>query len=157
MTVTVTRTPDEIAERIKAAEASLSDPMGWRCEVLTEALPFEYAQAYLLPGVTPEQWAEAQANHQDAESYYAFALTKMTNHRGLSASRSVDKLREYAWLAGRDDVVAAMDAAPYEQYGAPQVKAYADGMGFAWPGTDDLNNMAAGLPCTPGCVNGCGQ
>lgn len=156
MTTTITRTPDEIVAQIRAFEADGSDPMGWRCEVLTDALPFEHAQPFLLPGVTPEQWAEAQASHMDAESYYRFALTKMSNHRGISANRSVDKLRSFAWLAGRDDVVDAMDAAEYAQYGAPQVKAYAEGMGFPWPDDEDLNNMAAGRLCTPGCVLGCG-
>ena len=69
----------------------------------------------------------------------------------------MEKLIEYAWLLGRDDVVAAMEAAEYTNYGAPKVKAFAEGMGFPWP-TDDpgLTRMADGLPCADDCLNGCG-
>ncbi|WP_301547102.1 hypothetical protein [Micromonospora sp. C95] len=57
-------------------------------------------------------------------------------------TRSVDKLGELAWLLGRDDIVAAMDHAGYPMYGAPKVKAFADG--FGWPFLDDLDGDEAG-------------
>ena len=92
-----------------------------------------------------------------ASRYLDFAIGKIRNHRGISASRSVDKLTEYAWLLGRDDVVTAMEAADYPQYGAPKVKAFAEGMGWEWPSTPDLARMSQGLPCEDTCADGCGQ
>lgn len=88
-----------------------------------------------------------------------FAVVKILGHRGISANRSVDRLREYAWLMGRDDLMSAMDAAEFPQYGAPIVKAFADAMGwpFGDPGDEVLARMASGEPCTDGCEEGCGQ
>lgn len=89
--------------------------------------------------------------------YFPFACEKATDHRGISASRSVEKLTEFAWAAGFDDAVAAMDAAPYQNYGAPQLHALAQAVdGLVWPDTEALNNMSAGEPCQPGCEQGCG-
>lgn len=74
----------------------------------------------------------------------------------------MDKLGELAWLLGRDDIVVAMDHAGYPMYGAPKVKAFADG--FDWPFLDDLDGddrpalarMAEGQQCDPqGCERGC--
>ena len=71
---------------------------------------------------------------------------------------SVEKLTEYAWLLGRDDVVATMNRADYVQYGAPKVKAFALGLGLPWPEDDEeLERMAYGEPCQPGCEGGCGR
>lgn len=86
-----------------------------------------------------------------------FALGKILNHRGISASRSVDQLTEYAWLLGRDDVVQAMQDAAYPQYGAPKVKAFGEGLGLEWPGTEPMRRMADGLPCSDDCWQGCGR
>jgi hypothetical protein len=84
--------------------------------------------------VTAEDWAKNAIERGSvvdaARDYYHFALGKIADERGISAERSVVKLREYAWLMGRDDVVDAMDAAPYPQYGAPKVAAFGEGFGF---------------------------
>jgi len=89
--------------------------------------------------------------------YLEFAIGKIQGHRGISAGRSVDKLREMAWLLGRDDVMAAMDKADYQNYGAPKIKAFAEGMGLPWPDDEDLARMALGYPCTDDCEGGCRQ
>jgi hypothetical protein len=153
--MTVKRTQDEIAERIRAVKDS--DFFGFRREVLLDALDFEHARPFLVEGATSTDWRQVTEVEQAARDYYAFALDKIRDHRGISASRSVDKLTEYAWLLGRDDVVAAMDAAPYPQYGAPKVKAFADGFELAWPDSDDMTRMANGESCTPTCDEGCGS
>jgi hypothetical protein len=84
--------------------------------------------------VTDEEWDDVRSDPADIENaaraYYLFALGKIDNERGISAERSVIKLREYAWLAGRDDVVAAMDAADYTPYGAPKVALFGQAFGF---------------------------
>lgn len=155
--MTSTRTPAEIVARI--ADPHTDDWGGFVREVLVPYLPFTDAQQFLKDGVTAEDWTPEPADGvaDAAQSYYDFALLKIRNHRSLSADRSVAKLREYAWLLGRDDAVAAMDQADYRNYGAPKVKAFAAVLGYPWPGDEDLNRMAAGESCWPDCEDGCGR
>lgn len=152
------RTQEEILGRIEAVNDD--DMFGFRREVLIEALDYEHARPFLKPSVTAEDWAGIQVCACDREAaardYYKFALGKIENHRGISANRSVDKLREHAWLLGRDDVVAAMDAAEYPQYGAPKIAAFAAGLGLAWPDDVAMVRMSSGLPCEDDCAEGCG-
>lgn len=153
----MTRTQDEIAARVR--EIQEGDLFGWRLEVLLPALDFEHAREFLKPEATKERWEEARHGNDleaAAKSYYDFAIGKIRDHRGISAERSVLKLTEFAWLLGRDDVIAAMDAAPYPEYGAPKVKAFGQGLGLAWPDEPALTRMAAGEPCRTVCMEGCG-
>lgn len=153
------RTQEEILARIEAV--AKDDMFGFRREVLLVALDYENARPFLKPETTNEVWSGIQVCPCDwesaARSYYDFALGKIEDHRGISASRSVDKLREYAWLLGRDDVIEAMDAAEYPQYGAPKVKAFAATFGLEWPDGETFRRMAEGLPCTDDCDEGCSQ
>ena len=151
---TASRTQDEIVARIKQVAAD--DWLGFRQEVLIGALDFEHAKPFLKPETTAEGWKPSDIE-DDARGYLDFAVGKIVDHRGISASRSVDKLTEYAWLLGRDDVVAAMDGAHYPQYGAPKVKAFADGMGWSWPADADLARMANGGSCSDDCQSGCSR
>jgi len=155
---TAIRTQEQILVRIE--QVSGDDWLGFAVEVLVDALDYEHAKPYLKEGVTAEAWSvrlNGQTVEDQAKGYLEFAIGKIEDHRGISATRSVSKLTEYAWLLGRDDVVAAMDGAHYPQYGAPKVKAFADGMGWPWPDQPDLARMAEGLPCEPGCASGCGS
>lgn len=154
------RTQDEILARFQAAD----DMFGFAREVLIEAMTPETVLRFNPDATIGDDWTAWSAADVKAKalSYLDFAIEKATGHRGLSAERSVTKLREFAWLLGRDDVVAAMDAAEYPQYGMPKVKAFADGM--RWPFSAEtsweqraLNRMAQGLPCTDDCGEGCGQ
>lgn len=153
------RTQDEIAARLKTLSIG-EDVLGFRSEVLISVLDFEHAAPFLAPDTTGGEWDKIRvrpdAVEDRARDYYAFALTKIEGHRGISASRSVDKLTEYAWLLSRDDVVDAMAAADFPQYGAPKVKAFADGFGEDWPTERWAVRMAEGLPCESGCEMGCG-
>lgn len=127
----LTRTSTEIFARAQAAD----DIFGWAQEVLLPYCDYATVLPILNDGVTSVDWAEAANDPEKigdaARSYYEFALGKIADRRGISAERSVIKLREFAWLMGRDDVVAAMDAAPYPEYGAPKVAAFGAGFGFA--------------------------
>lgn len=152
------RTQQEILDRI----ASLTDDaLGFQFEVLVESLEYDHALPYLIEGTTQKAWESERRPLQGeylgsvAEGYLDFAIQKIIDHRGISAGRSVQKLREYAWLLGRDDVVAAMDAADYPQYGAPKVKAFAIGMGYSWPSEPMLERMAEGGYCIDYCDGGC--
>lgn len=153
--MTTTRTQDEVLARMAAAEED--DFFGFKREVLVMALDYEHAKPYIKEGTTEAEWPPTDFA-AEAAGYLQFAIEKILDHRGISANRSVDKLTEYAWILGRDDVVAAMDEADYPQYGAPKVKAFADGMGLPWPADDaGLARMVQGVECEPGCVSGCGR
>jgi len=137
-----TRTQTEISDRA----ADVDDPFGWACEVLLYQLDYDAIRPVLADGVTADDWAAARASELNVETaaraYLLFAVGKADDERGISAERSVIKLREYAWLLGRDDVITAMDAAPYPPYGKPTLRAFADGMGY--PLTTDIAEEA---PC----------
>ncbi|MEU7617265.1 hypothetical protein AB0B27_14395 [Micromonospora rifamycinica] len=155
------RTQEEIVTRVWALRANREDIFGFREEVLVEALDLDYARQVITPR-HPEAWTRRIDHETYARDYLRFAVGKIIDHRGNSASRSVDKLGELAWLLGRDDIVAGMDRVGYPMYGAPKVKAFADG--FGWLFLDDfdgdtrvaLARMAEGQQCDPqGCERGC--
>ncbi|MFD8075864.1 hypothetical protein ACFV3E_24810 [Streptomyces sp. NPDC059718] len=127
---TVARSQDDIIARAQSAD----DMFGWSQEVLLAYVDYDHARPFLHDNFTAEQWTEYAEDpakvHDAAHAYYVFALGKIEDERGISAERSVIKLREYAWLMGLDDVVAAMDAAEYAPYGTPKVEAFAAGLGF---------------------------
>lgn len=129
--MSVTRASAEIFARAQAAD----DGFGWARGLLLAYCDYETVRPLLTDGVTADDWAKIADNPErvgeSARSYHLFALGKIAAKRGISAERSVIKLREYAWLMGRDDVVAAMDAAPYGHYGAPKVAAFGEGFGYA--------------------------
>lgn len=158
------RTNEEIVDRIaNYRDRSPDDMLGFGLDVLVMALPFDAAKPLLANDVAEEDWNQEVDTEKSAVDYLRFALEKAENHRGISADRSVRKIREYAWLMGRDDAVTAMDDAPYENYGVPMLRAFATTVGGAayavWherAGTM-LANMAGGLPCEPGCTEGCGR
>lgn len=155
----MTRTQEEIAARVEAVKDD--DTFGFKLEVLIAALDFEHARPYLRAEVTAEEWAKQQLCACDFESeardYYKFALGKIRDHRGISTTRSVEKLTEFAWLLGRDDVIERTQNLAYEQYGAPKVKAWGEAFGMEWPTEEAMVRMASGLPCVEGCVSGCGS
>lgn len=163
MTAVTTRTQEEIIDRF--TEAADDDMFGWRREVLAAAMDQE-AMRQVFPEIPPKLPLAAPSKpdtEAEAREYLAFAVEKILDHRGISASRSVVKLAEFSWLLGRDDVVAAMDAAEYAQYGAPQVRAFAEGMGWNWlpdnnPGDREaVELMSLGRLCEDECAAGCGQ
>ncbi|MFC4148645.1 hypothetical protein ACFO0M_20520 [Micromonospora mangrovi] len=152
------RTQEEIVTRVWALRANRGDVFGFREEVLVEALDLDHARQVITPR-HPVEWAQRVDHETYARGYLDFAVGKILDHRGNSASRSVDKLSELAWLLGRDDIVAAMDHAGYPMYGAPKVRAFADGFGWPFLDGDDglaLARMADGQQCDPqGCERGC--
>lgn len=150
------RSQNEIVARI--AVVADDDWMGNRRDVLVSALDYDHAKPFLKEGVGADDWKQDTDAVAKSRDYLEFAIGKATDHRGLSANRSVEKLGEWAWLAGRDDVVTAMDAADYQNYGVPKLKAFAEGMGFDWPtGQPDLDRMALGFACGSEYDCGCGQ
>ncbi|WFE41918.1 hypothetical protein [Micromonospora sp. WMMD998] len=157
------RTQEQILARFKAITDGGTDWMGFRRDVLLSAMDVETLCKAVPDGnIDVDRWVPIDPEHE-AREYLTFAIGKAVDHRGISASRSVDKLREYAWLLGRDDIVQAMEDAEYEQYGVPKLKAFAVGLGWPWPADGDgwqekaLARMAEGMPCSEDCYDGCGQ
>ncbi|MEU8332177.1 hypothetical protein AB0J14_35210 [Micromonospora arborensis] len=163
----IPRTQDEVLHRINQCAAN-DDLFGFHRGLLINALDIDHARPFLQPGITAQQWNRHRWDgHAGAEAYGReylwFAVHKVLNHRSGSASRAVNKLTELAWLLGREDVVTAVNAAPYPMYGAPKITVFAEGLG--WPlhsraqdpdGRAAFTRMAAGQPCSPdGCDWGC--
>ena len=163
MTETTTALPRTDAEILARKEvAAEEDPFGFRFEVLLNSLSYDAVKPILKPGVGPEDWTPdltVEAVTESARTYLTFGIGKIIDHRGVSAWRTVAKLREFAWLLGRDDVVTLMDDTAFAQYGAPKVKAFAVAMDWAdlWPtDNDDLDRMSRGLRCNADYACGCG-
>lgn len=139
------RTVDEIRAR-------LNDPA--RAETLS-LFDFgkEVLESRFLEGgglLTDEQTKE------EAISYLHFAFDKAIHHRGISASRSVQKMREYAWLLGLEEAVKFSEQdSNYINYGVPILKNMAKALGVELP--KEIASWEDGQPCYPGCSNGCGK
>lgn len=160
-TETNLRSQDEIVTRIQAIQTGASLDAIYQWQVLVTPLDFEHGAQFCRSDATAEEWGEpltAEEVLKEAREYLDFAIGKIVGHRGISASRSVAKLTEWAWLLCRDDIVEAMKAAEYKNYGAPKVRAFAQAFGW-WPESPDeaLTRMADGQPCRPDCDEGCGR
>ncbi len=156
----IMRTQAEIATRCEGAK---SDMFGFALGVLVNYLDFEHARPFLKPEATADDWRAAgcpkspDAIEPDLREYMEFAWGKALDHRGLSASRSIDKLAEWIWLMCRDDVSAAFELAEYPQYGVPKLHIACTMLGLPIPDNDAIKRMAEGESCEPGCRNGCGS
>lgn len=157
------RTDAEIVAQVKAIQAG--DFFGFEAEPLIHRLDFATAMAagFLKEDATEEAWGDPKPRNgdglrQEAKDYLSFAFGKAEDHRGLSAGRSVAKMRAYLWLMGNDAALAEYDAAPYRNYGVPQLLVAAKHLGVEAPPDDTpLGRMGRGLSCHEGCDDGCGS
>lgn len=166
------RTQDEIADRAREQSAKFFD---FWAEVLLCFLDYDHAKPLIKPEFTREQW-DAMDNSVGGDAprhprvltefdipeqmagYMRFAWGKVSDHRGISAGRSVEKLAALAWLLGDDDVVAfAEDSANYPQYGAPILRHICERYGLPIPDDEHLQRMMQGERCTDDCEEGCGE
>lgn len=131
--MTITRTQDEILARINdiATLEREQDMFGKRREVLIYALTAEAAVAngFIKDGVTAEDllsgvepWTGPDGTLDRAREYLDFAVMKIADERGLSASRSVDAFQEYVWLLTDDSTEAVYLTVDYAPYGQPQIE-----------------------------------
>lgn len=152
------RTQAEIVTKIEGS----SDFLGFDRDVYIGFLDYEHVRKFLKEGVTREEWDDARTelNRESIlasmREYMDFAWGKVRDHRCISASRSVDKMRAWAWLLGDEQLLAEIEAAEYTNYGAPKLAAICYYMGWPVPGDSAITNMVAGRPCVPGCCEGCG-
>lgn len=157
------RTQDEIVARIH--ELRDQELFGFGRGVLLGYLDFEHAKIFQgeFKDIAPEGW-DAEHPESDrtdahviarAHDYNDFAWDKVSDHRSNSAMRNIDKMRAWAWLLGKDDVIAAAEEVSYAPYGAPQLRVLCEGLGFSVPNDPGLHRMADGQPCRPDCDWGC--
>jgi hypothetical protein len=144
------RTREEIRARLAAVRDL--DPFGFALSDFGIYLPEEVAKGIADKAEEPP---EAEEMLKQAREYLPFAFDKAVNHRGLSAMRSVLHLMNWAWLGGRDDLVAfADDDDDYPRYGVPVLIKFATELGVPLP--DEIASWPGGgrEPCRPGC-EGC--
>src|SRR5216117_1530355 len=144
------RTQDEIVQKYKDS----SDLFGFEGEVLMAYLDIEHLRPLCKDGADLSTWTPDPLTReqllQDMAKYMMFAWDKVRNHRGLSAGRSILKMKAWLWLLG-DDVLLkfAEDEHNYPNYGAPILKKICDkyGAGLTTPLNGRLLRMAEGRPC----------
>ena len=160
------RTQDEIVARYKAGAGHLFDFAG---DVLMDFLDYEHGAALFKTPPSREEY-EADIGNFDGfgpptgrtrpipasdrdhillamRHYAAFGWTKIADHRGISASRTVQKFDAWLWLLGDDEACAwCNDDALYAPYGAPILKRICEKYGFDVP-SDQLGH-ASGVACS---------
>ena len=147
------RSETQVLERVK--EVTDDDVFGWRKEVLIIfGLSFEAAKPWLKDDATGEGWLNRdESEARDAVvDYLEFAIGKAYDHRGISASRSIDKLTEWLWLLGEDDLLFAFEEADYQAYGAPKLQVLVDAWGAKNP---DLESRKWQRMLEGGCCEEC--
>ena len=103
------RTLDEIVEHYRSTMDE--DQLGFTAEVLLPYLPFDRAQRFLKPAALSEDWPDPAKLSRDSilaemKDYMNFAWGKVEDHRGISASCSVEKMCAWLWLLDDDDTMA---------------------------------------------------
>ena len=147
------RTMSEIAKRLLESRKKLFEG-----EVYLKFLDYEHAKPVLKEGIKPEDWDEPlpltrEAVLAEMRSYMIFAREKVQDHRGISACRSVEKMRAWIFVLGDDDCTEDVDHA---QYGAPILKAICERYDFPMPDDERTLRMMRGARCVPACEQGCG-
>jgi hypothetical protein len=159
------RSRDEIIDECRTVLDG--DAFDFRHEVLLPYLP-RYMTAEFGPwqesadnvSKKPEERTDQEVVREMSEYIGEFGWPKAMKHRGLSAHRTVQKLRAWAWLLGRNDLVAFCDDPKnYPQYGVPILLKFSQEFGLRIPRDTDHLLMARGELCHK-CVTkrqaGCG-
>jgi hypothetical protein len=136
---TTQRTIPEILNRIDAIKDV--DFFGWQTGDLLAYLPYEAAKPHLIAEVTKLQWHEHTKNftnvtpEQSIREYMQFAWDKANNCRGISAGRSLEHMKAWLWLDGKDDLANSMD--DYEYYGKDKLVMVCEEYGIDWKAYDN--------------------
>lgn len=145
------RSLDEIRERFNELTGPGSkDFFGFGADVLAEWIPECYKDEHKdkCPALTKENVEKR------LRDYLPFAFEKALGHRGISASRSVQKISEWLWILGEGNLESfARNDRNYANYGVPVLKRIAGH--FAVPLPDEIAEWEDGKPCCAGCENGC--
>lgn len=121
------RTETEVVEHLRAIR---DDFFSWKWEVLATHLSADAVREFCKPDADLSDWTprplHVEAVFAEFVEYLDFAWGKALDERGISAERSVDKLGEFLWLLGEDEVLARFTAAGYAMYGAPKLAVLSD-------------------------------
>jgi hypothetical protein len=154
------RTEAEVVERIKTTDSD--DPLGFEIDVLLRHVSARvHIREFGSNALHLRDWEplplHVESVMAELGEYMPFAWSKVIDHRGLSANRSVSKTRAWVWLLGLDDLLALYEDTDYPQYGAPQLAVVCRALNLGIPDTEEVQRMMVGLPCSPGCIDGCGS
>lgn len=151
------KTCEEIADHIRERNGELLD---FTADALVAFLPFELAREWLKPTVIATDWNPDPLERDVVlgwmRTYMKLAWEKAEDHRGLSAMRSISKMRAWLWAIEDEELVAKCDDEDsYPRYGAPVLAAICAKYIFPIPESPELQRMILGLPCEPRCRQGC--
>ncbi len=131
------RTPEEILARLK--EIKKEDIFGFMSTNLIAYLPYENAKPYLERNVTEEEWAASPRDHAmilaDMLDYMPFAWDKANNTRGISSMRSMEHMKSWLWMLGRENDAGRMEY--YTYYGKTELRAICECFEWDWKQWDD--------------------
>ncbi len=144
---TLNKNEEEIEKKIE----SLTNLFDFSSEVLIPYLSFSkckerYHNEYVSKiesGEKPEPKpiTDIYETVQDMLDYMVFGWSKALDERGISASRTITKLRAWFWLLGREDLVSILeDDRLYNPYGAPMLIKVCNKIGIEVP--EDLIEFA---------------
>ena len=156
------RTVEEIVHRLRNRMPH-DDFLGFRLEALAIFLPKDALKEFLKPDATAEGWTPLsltpESVQEEMRKYMAeTGWPKVINHRGISAGRTVEKMAEWLWLLGDDELhTFAETEENFPQYGAPILLKVCEKYGFPIPDGPEVNQMALGLKCREACDEGCGR
>lgn len=153
------RTEQEIYEYYKQNREN--DMMGFSAEVLLPYLSPDLVKEFLKPDADLSKWVQLELSEkailEEMKNYMEFAWTKVINHRGISASRSVEKMSMWLFILGDDVMVEfCQDDKNYMNYGAPVLKKICEKYTFPIPDDKGAHRMAQGEMCADECTMGCG-
>lgn len=120
------------------------DCMGFRREVLLTCVSWDlkksqYRQDYVDKVEKGEEKAPATITDvrevvQDMLDYLVFGWMKALDQRGISASRTVEKISAWCWLLGREDLAELVDRDDlYNPYGMPALIEVSKALGIEVP------------------------
>lgn len=132
-------TPEEIAAKIKKD----GDLFSFGPSVWVEYLPWEASKEFLNPeyvtemekaNTKPKQITDVREAAQDLLDYMVFGWSKALDERGISASRTINKIAAWLWILGRQDLeeLVSRDSL-YNPYGMPALIAVSQQLGIEVP------------------------
>jgi hypothetical protein len=124
---------------------------GFEREVYIAHLPFEEAKKYfkkeyvekIESGQDLYRYVEnIYETTQDMLDYLIFGYMKALNQRGISASRTINKMAAYMFILGREDLEKLVsDENLYSPYGMPALVALTEALGLEVP--DNVREFAS--------------
>lgn len=135
------------------------DMLGFMAEAILPYLSVEQVKT-LFPDADLKDWVTIPLTEadviEDARKYMEFAWDKALNHRGISASRSIQKMQGWMWLLGKDELSHRCEKNEgYAPYGAPILAAICREMGWPIPSDEITQRMILGKSCHETCDEGC--